>query len=384
MPARARRLKPGEECLRLARRADNARLCELFRSNTMETDLQLVVERDPDFFALYDIQEVDQRTFVLTDGPGDDAPIEGMASVLCRDGYLRGERIRVGYLGDLRLSPRVRGGRFLGSHFGPQFREACEHLGCEVALTAILDANAAARWALVRRHARYPDQPLYRAIASFRMLNVQFTWRRRRRSSWTVRRAREADLAPIAAMLGEDHRHRPFGYVIDESVLRRRLVRWPDIGVESFYVAEDGRGRLCGVCAAWDAERVKRYRVLAYRGRMRWLRRGFDLQALVTGSPRLPAPGGRLRYFYLTHTSVRDEDPEVMAALLDRIYDDHLGRGYHFMSACVLEGDPLAQAYSRYRTTVVPATLYAVSAPGSVYSALDIGACRPGFEMALV
>ena len=53
-------------------------------------------------------------------------------------------------------------------------------------------------------------------------------------------------------------------------------------------------------------------------------RPGRAIRGALRGAP-LPAPGGEFRYFYLTHVSIVDEDPGTMAALLDRIYDDHHG-----------------------------------------------------------
>ena len=115
---------------------------------------------------------------------------------------------------------------------------------------------------------------------------------------------------------------------------------------------------------------------------MRWARRGFNLGAKLGGFTSLPAPGGLLRYCYLTHVSVVDDDPAVMAALLDRIYADLHGRGYAFLTAYRGAGDPLAPAFDRYRCIAFPAKLFTVSLPGSRFNDWDPGPARPGFEIA--
>ncbi len=370
-----------EPSTRLAVAADNARLCELFKSVTMDAALHLAVERDPDFFALYDIERGDRRVVVWEV----DGAIEGVGTLLARDGYLGGRRMRLGYLGDLRFSPKIRGGQVLGTSFGPLFRESCRELGCEVALTAVIASNQAAMSALVKRSPRYPEKPFYAPLRTFKILSVQFTLGKEPRpTDLAVSRAEDKDLAAVADLLGEDHRARPFGYAVDEGLLRERLRRWPGLAAESFYLARDRAGRLRGVTAVWDAGPIKRYRVLGYRGAMRYVKLGYNAFARLAGMTPLPPPGGLLRYFYLTHLSVKDDDPAVMAALLDRIYADHRGRGYHFFTAPVLEGDPLAPAYERFRTRSLPAALFAVSAPGSPYNTADLGPGRPGIEMALV
>lgn len=354
-------------------------MCELFRSVTMDADMQLAVEREPDFFALYTLQECDVHSLVAT---LDDA-VEGIATFLARPGYLGGERVRVGYAGDLRFSSKLRG-MFMSRNYGRVFAEASAALDCEVMLTAIMHENEAAMRALVARHRRYPDKPVYRLLRSFDILNVQFTLPHRvRRSRYQVRRATNADLPTIATHLAADHERRPFGYVFDVGVLQRRLETWPGLSIDNFYLAFVGR-ELVGVVAPWDAQAVKRYRVLAYRGRMRWVRLAANAIATALRGERLPAAGELFRYFYLTHVSISHDDPAILRALLDHIYRDHRRRGYHFFTTAVFAGDPLAEAYAGFQTTALPAGLYTMARPGGRYDGVDFGPGRPGFEAALV
>ena len=73
-----------------------------------------------------------------------------------------------------------------------------------------------------------------------------------------------------------------------------------------------------------------------------------------------------------------------MQALVDRVYADLHREGYHYLSIFVPQGDHLASAYDRYRTTPLEAKLFTVSPPGSPFNERDPGPGRPGFEMALV
>ena len=364
--------------VRAATPADNAQLCALFKSTPMESDLVLSVERDPDYFALYRLQGPDHEVTVAEVG----GEIAGTATSVARDGFLDGRRTRVGYAGDLRLSSKLRGGFFLGRTFADGFREHCERYGCEVMYTAIFASNELAIRALVRRSKRFPDKPVYRPWLDYDILNVMFTWRRKPRpSAFDVRPATDADLGAVAELLARDHAQRPFGYCFDEALLRERIATWPDFGVENFYLAFAGE-TLVGVAAPWDAHAVKRFRVLAYRGGMRWARRGFNLAARLGRFTPLPPPGDLLRYCYLTHVSVRDDDPAVFAALLDRIYADLHGKGYTFLTAYRGPHDPLAPAFERYRCIPFPAKLFTVSLPGTRYAEWDPGPGRPGFELA--
>src|SRR5262245_48269597 len=97
----------GEGITRLATRADNGALLELFGAVPMEGDLVLSTDRSPDFFALYDIQRVTPECWIWEPEAGGGAQV--MGSFLLRDAFLAGEEVRAGYLGDLRA--RVSGRR---------------------------------------------------------------------------------------------------------------------------------------------------------------------------------------------------------------------------------------------------------------------------------
>jgi len=367
--------------LRRAERSDGPRLCELFRDTAMKADLHLTVERDPDFFALYDLQDVDTYPFVAEV----DGRIEGLGTYLARDGYLDGQRVRVGYAGDLRLSPKVAGGFLLGRNAAGLFEEASSALGCEMMLTSIIASNTAAERALVKRSRRFVEKPFYQKLDEFDILSVQFTFRRKPRlTPLKVRTATDTDVDRIAALLAADHEQRPFGYVFSAEELRRRLQRWPGLKIEHFYLAETAEGELRGVAAVWDPDAVKRYRVLGYHGSMKWIRRFFNVGARFGGFPPLPPPGEVLRYFYLTHVSIVDEEADTMAALVDRIYADFHGRSFHFFTTYLTSNDSLAPAYTRFRTTPLATHLYLVSKPGSPYNTFTLDGRRPGVEVALL
>lgn len=366
---------------RLAGPKDSAARCDLFARVSMDTDLVLSVRRDPDFDALYRIQTDDWECWVGKE----EGRIEAMATILFRDGYLDGERRRVGYLGDMRLAPRVQGRHLLGRFYGPILGDAARARGCEIFLTAVIASNQRAIRALTARNRRTEGMPRYTPLRDFRIRSVHLALPRRRRASpYRVRRADEGDLPALAAFLDADARLRPFGYPMPEAELRRRLAEWPGLRPGSFYLAEDRGGGLAGCLALWDAAPVKRTVVSAYRGGMRRVKRMYDLAARFLRVPRLPDPGGELRYLYATHQAIPSEDPAVMRALLDAVYADHRRSGHHLVCFCVLENDPLASAFRGFQVTDLPARLFLVTPAGTEPPAACFADARPGFEMALV
>jgi hypothetical protein len=196
-----------------------------------------------------------------------------------------------------------------------------------------------------------------------------------------VRTATAVDVPAIAALLDRDHRARPFGYRFDQGEFEHRLAHWPGLALERTYLAFDRAGALAGVTSAWDPAAVKRYRVLAYRGGMWWMRTLWNAAAPLLGGTPLPPPGADFRYLYLVHTSIANDDPAVFRALVERVYADFHGHGYHFLSTCEYERDPLAPALHGFLATRLDFHLYAVTPAGA--PAPEVGPGRPGFEMAL-
>jgi hypothetical protein len=364
--------------MRRATSEDNAALLELFGAVPMQGELVLATQRSPDYFALFALQRGTTEVWVHEEK----GLLDGMGAIHVREGWLDGQPCRVGYLGDLRARFSARRTRGLARFYGPILEEAAERHGVSAFLTAVMATNASALQALVQRKASRTAQPHYSLLRRFSAVSVQFLLRRKPRpSAYTVRRATPEDVPAMAALLNTDHRQRPFGYRYDLGELKHRLEHWPGLTVERSYLAFDKAGRLVGCTSAWDAGAVKRYRVLAYRGGMRWVRLGFDALATVVGAPRLPTPGQDLRYFYLCNASIAGEDPAIFRALLEHVYADHHGQGFHFFTLYLGEGDPIAPALKGFLLRRLDFHLYAVTPASRPRETFPPG--RTGFEIAL-
>ncbi len=376
-PPRAARARP--IAVRRARDEDNDELLSLFGAVPMAGDLALSTARGPDFFRLYRMQRGAFETWVHDDPDG---RLSGSGSILLRDGHLDDAVGTVGYLGDLRA--RFSGRRTLGLPvlFGEIFDEAMERTGCRACLTAVLASNHAAIRSLVERRPRRAQQPYYHLLRRFDAVSVLFTLPRRpSRSATAVRRARAEDLPDIVELLARDHATRPFGWRFDDGELEHRIARWPGYRLEDTFVAHDGAGRLRGVTTAWDPVAVKQYRVERYGGAVRWWRHAYGLGAALGGFAALPAPGQAFRSFYLCNTSIVDDDPAVLRALLEEIYRSYRKRGYQFFMLQLDEDDPLRPALRGFFARSLRFHLYAVTRVDA--SRTEFSSKRTGFEMAL-
>ncbi|MEM6730735.1 MAG: hypothetical protein AAF658_04225 [Myxococcota bacterium] len=363
--------------LRLATPADNDALIDLFGQVPMQGDLVLSTLRGPNFFHLYAMQDARFETWVYA--PEGEVVLAG--TMLARNGWLDGRPVRVGYLGDLRARYGSLRARKLPVIYAQLFRHAREHLGCDLFLTSIMSSNTLALNSLARRSPSRQSQPHYAAFRKFDAVSVQFTGRKKvANRRYSVRRATDADLPSMVALLDTDHRRRACGYRFDLGELESRIAQWPGWRVRDTFLAFN-RDVLVGLTTAWDPRFVKRYRVDAYRGSMAWSKFGFNAAARVFGWNSLPEPGEEFRYFYLTNTSIRGDDPEVFAALLVEVYGAMRPHGYHFFSFPLFADDPLAPAVDGFATRRLGFELFVVSDAADPVEHFSADRC--GFEMAL-
>ena len=374
---------------RIATVDDNAAILELMADVPMQGNLALATQRDPDFFALYDLQR--GRNVLWVDDAAD-GRLAGMGGILVRDGFLDDVAMPVGYLGDLRTRGFVRERLAFPQVYAHLFHRAVEQTGCEHYLTAILADNAAAAKALTSSSSsagssssssKRRPQPHYHPLTSFDMANVHFLRKHTARPTpgLTVRRAVVDDLPAITALLAADHEKRPFGWRFDDGEFEHRLAHWPGFTLHETFLVHDDTGVLRGVCTCWDTSAVKRYRVLRYGGQMLWVKRGLSLLSSLTGTAPLPDVGHDFRYFYLTNLSIVDDDPRVFQALVDAVYAAHVDDGFHFFAFPLYPDDPLAAGTRGYFVRRVPFQLHAVTS--SSRRRTDWPGGRPGFEMAL-
>ncbi|MEO5814819.1 MAG: hypothetical protein ABIT20_06020 [Gemmatimonadaceae bacterium] len=367
--------------VRQARPEDDDGRRALLAGVAMDTDLSLSVRRSPSVDAMYALHATAWESWVVA---ASDGGIEGMGSVLVRDGYVDGVLGKVGYLGDLRFSTRAEGRHLLDRAYGPILSGVRERFDCNYFLTAIIASNARARRALTvqtERSARR-GRPRYTLLREFDIRMLHLVLPRFRPSAPGVRRATAADIPAVAALLDEDARRRPFGYPMPESELRRRLATWPGLTIGSFHVAE-WAGRLVGCVAPWDAAPVKQTVVAGYAGAMARVRLAHDAAARLLRRPSLPKPEEPFCYQYLTHLAVPSNDKNVLRVLLTSAYSSARRAGFHFLSACAPVGDPLDEAYRGYLATNLRAQLYVVTLPGTTIPDALFKAPMPGFEMAL-
>ncbi|MCA9573978.1 MAG: hypothetical protein R3B40_28395 [Polyangiales bacterium] len=361
--------------VRVATEKDNATILELYRRLSMQGgvfNIQFV--KDPDYFRFLRYEGPEHFVLLIENSEG---VAEGMATLVMRPGYVGDDVEWVGHWSDLRfIRGRDRRSRFDWKAF---MAAVCEHghevegwHGCKHWLGSFVMANERARAAFTAQ-----DTPFdITNVASYQMVNLlahrpfgRSKLRQLRRGSAVhVRKANTRDIEALRSFLDTQSRKRALGYVYEGEYdeLSRRLQSWDDFSIESFYLAEDDRGKLLGCFAPWDLSPGRRIVVDDFPTSVR----------MAAGVARglgkaVPKPGDELRILYLTtqeidHTLSPSDRRAVFAALLEGLYGDPRVGAYHMVALTDYDRETLLDVVDpAYFTQKTPTLLYAMTAPGA-------------------
>jgi hypothetical protein len=166
-----------------------------------------------------------------------------------------------------------------------------------------------------------------------------------------------ADLDAVVAFLNEHGRRRQFFPVVRREDFISSA--WRGLDPRNVMIARGGDGRIEGVAACWDQSAYKQTRVVRYRRSLAAARPVLNGLLRVAGFPALPDEGALLRALNLSLVCIRDDDPGVLAALLNSIHAEYRGR-YGWLMMGLHERDPLSRAVRRWTSLRYASRLYAV------------------------
>jgi hypothetical protein len=356
--------------------AHDAALRRLIAENPMEGEVTLAFEREPSYFLASAVQAPFHQVVVGRDARTGEVVGVGTRAVRC--GFVNGRATPVGYLADLRLDPRYRGGTVIGRayrHLADLHRDG----RAQLYFTMIAEGN---RLALATIAAGRAGLPPYHDLGRF--LSPAVNLRRARPPiAWEgdVVRGRGEMLGEIVACLKRNHARRQLAPVYSEADFGSPWLR--GLRVEDFYVARRA-GEVVGVLAAWDQSAFKQTVVRGYARRLALARPFYNLAARLAGFPRYPPVGQALRCFYASLIAIDDDALPVFRALLRTLYNDHVGGSYHYFVIGLHERDPLLPALGDYTLTPFAGRLFLVHFEDGEEARRALDARVPYVELAML
>lgn len=337
----------------IADHSHDAALRGLLAGAAMPGPIRLAFGRDPDFFQGLGVQGKQNQALVAV--AGDQAVGLGCRSI--KPVYLNGHPVDVGYLSGLRLLPGARHTAALARGYA-LLKELHADGRAPFYLSTIIESNQPAISLLTSARAGLPQYEDYGRFLTYAIL----VGKRKRRHGChtpgvTVVSGTQISWERIIRFLNQAGKRRQFFPVLDPADLGTPYLR--DLRVEDFHVAICGN-EIAGVAASWDQSNYKQIILRGYSGFMRMVRPLANGLLPLAGYQPLPAPGARLSSSYVSFICVAQDDPRVLAQILDHIYDQAQAAGRQFMLAGFHEQDPLRIALQPFRTIQYTSRLYLV------------------------
>ncbi len=299
----------------------------------MDADISLIVERDPDFFALGRARG-DAHTFVAEI----DGTIVGCLSSWRYGAWLSGRQTKICYVGDLRVAP--------------------EHRRCGLALQLAktnldyMNSFPVMPYLIATGAGNAAVAPLVAAFGAGGRPIAQFTsWQLlpivplKIPATLDMGAAESRDERELVTLLDGFYRFRDFAPVFGDGGLRDLVARSSGMKLSDYLVARR-HGRMVAAIGVWDASSIKRTRVV---GMPLWLRGLCAVGREVSRIAPLPPFPQRhivLHFRYIRHAACERGEEEALRALVRCCVNSARARGEHFVLYTCMDDDPARSAVS--------------------------------------
>ncbi|MEJ2111762.1 MAG: hypothetical protein P8Z37_18000 [Acidobacteriota bacterium] len=325
--------------IQLAGREHEQGLRELLSNTPMPGWIHVTFDTNPDFFQAISVHGHSNQTLVAVE----DGRVLGMGCRSIKPMLVNGSKMSIGYLSGLRLLPEIRRSGLLARGYRA-LKNLHDSNPVPAYLTTIIESNRRARKLLTSGRATLPHYLDYGHYFSY-AINLR-KGRRKFSSGIDIRKGEEVGLSAILSFLAEHGRSSQFFPVIEEKDIGSEFLR--GLRLADFRAAVGGRGEIIGVSAVWNQCIFKQNNVRSYASPIRILRPAINTVLFMSGYRPLPVPGEALNSLYVSFNCVRNNDPEIFRALLERIYSEHQAGVYHFLFLGLHERDPLRATLSHF------------------------------------
>lgn len=321
---------------------DYPALREFSSACSIEADLQLRIERGPEFFPLGRLHG-ERHLPILAEAA--EAVIIGSVRLVERAVRLDGQLARTFHLSDLRIDSRDRA-EDVADRLLHHAVAVCERI--DPAAVLFVEGFAGDRF-VERWLAGVPRLPVLGRAATIRMHCVLPFGRPAAPKGIAVLRAESGDLPEMAAFWQRVAPGRQLAARLDAGRLESFVTDAPGLEAQSYLVARRA-GQIEGFLGLWAQEGFSEFRVLRDSAATERVRHRLNRTAPVCGALRLPALGTLRPGPSVVHLCVPGSEPEVLRALLAAAYDQTASR---HSAVCYTIGldvrDPLRAALHGFR-----------------------------------
>ena len=274
---------------RLAEHPDNQQLLELTASTSMQGDISILIDRQPDFFKLLE-NRGETKVFVALD----EDRIIGSLSVSFQRVYVGGEILPVQYIGDFKVHESYRN-KGIGLMLCNEMADYVISAGSDLAFLNVAKGNNKPLSFFKNR----PQVPDFEYIGIFNI--HQFIGRRKRRLSRQYEIQKTAATDEVIQFLHEHYRQYELGPVIT-----RENIENTDI----FIVRE--QEIIKGVMCLADTMQYKQNIVMKLSRKMKMLLNILNSLKNILGISRMPVLREQVKMIYIKYLAVTDHEKQLV------------------------------------------------------------------------
>lgn len=339
----------------LAGPAEDGALRAVLRESSMPGPISLAFTREPSFFIAEQAGNLRYQTLTYADSST--GRLIGVAGRSMRRLYVDGASETIGYLSTLRLLPKLRSTGILARGYR-LLRELHRDGQVPYYLTSILANNRYARTILESGRV---GLPAYIPIGTFVTHCISLRRAPRMHKDPEVRRCPISRQGEAIDFLDGWNRSHSFAPVYTRDDIEGATSLLPGISPANLYVylRDD---TVAGTIGVWD-QTFKQTVVTGYSRAMQAIRPFYNTAAYVRGLPPLPPVGGRIRSLYASLVSAADDDPRILAQLVDAVRRDWSGRGYDYLLVGLATDSPLNRAMRSRTARRLTSIIYLVAWP---------------------
>ncbi len=283
---------------------DNERLIELVRRCPMKGQLQVYLDRYPDFFAMTRLQGDRSYIYVAEDMRGD---LVGSVVLIERQEHWHGQLVKVLHIGDLRSHPAWRGTRiaakFVEIYRTKLLQESYHHGSAE-----IMEGNAAP----VKAQRLLGDEIRVCYDGVLDLYQLLPVWSYRPSRQYHYRQAQPEDLTSIAALLRNNYQGSSGAPEFTEEYLARSTDQHGSFSLANIWLAENDQGEILACLGTWDQKNLRRTVAVRLSRFFRLVVRLLAWLGAIWKLPPTPVEGRPLRFLYLRWPACR---PDSISAL---------------------------------------------------------------------
>lgn len=372
--------------IRLANPSDNKKILEFYHQTEMKGEnTSIKYGRGDDFFLFLKERTKDNLIFTLWD---DDQNLEGVAVVSYRPGFINGEKVIIGYLGDLRVNLNrklIREWRHMFSLFIKYSASLSETFYCRYYQTVIIDNNLKAKRNLVETKIQNLK---YQPMMNYKMINIIGRIKLPYLSKYKIVPAKMEELKLIISFLNKYDSKRNFGRDW-EIELPYRLNNWKNFSIDQVLTIQDQNNNIVGVTSFWNPIQTKQVITTKIPVFFKFLVPLLNLFPLIDLKP-LPIAGKPIDILYLNQfvfsdSLTLDDENNIVHQTIDYLFSQK----FSMLAFCSFECKKYLNFDWKYIKHQIPMTMYSVHYHNpetkEIRDPLFINSKNdPGFEMALV